>query len=110
MSLPRTFAALGEPTRLAVVDLLRRSPLRSSDIADALAISRPATSRHLRVLREAGLVREQAVDDDARGRIYQLRRDHFTALRGWLDQVEAFWSEQLAAFKAHAERNARRRR
>ena len=65
-------------------------------------------SRHLGVLRRAGLVEEESPDDDARARIYQLRRAPFSQLRGWLDQVEAFWADQLAAFKAHAERPRRR--
>lgn len=104
-----TLAALADPTRRAVIDLLRARPLRSSDLADALDTSRPAMSRHLGVLRRAGLVEEESPDDDARARVYQLRRAPFSQLRGWLDEVEAFWADQLAAFKAHAERPRRPR-
>jgi DNA-binding transcriptional ArsR family regulator len=104
--LDRTFAALADPTRRAVIALLRSKPLRSSEMADALSTSRPAMSRHLRVLREAGLVEEESPNDDARVRMYQLRREPFSDLRSWLDEVEAFWAGQLAAFKAHAERRA----
>jgi DNA-binding transcriptional ArsR family regulator len=100
----RTFTALADPSRRAVIDLLRKSPRRASDIARALSLSRPAMSRHLRVLRRSGLVEEEGVDHDARVRVYRLRREPFTDLRGWLDGVEAFWADQLAAFKAHAER------
>ena len=100
----RTLAALADPARRAVVDLLRREPLRSSDIARALRMSRPATSRHLRVLRQARLVTEHTLEDDARGRIYELAPEPFSRLRDWIEEVEAFWGEQLAAFKAHAER------
>lgn len=99
-----TFAALGEPNRLAMIHLLQDEPRRPADIAAALSMSRPATSRHLRVLRKSGLVEEKTLKDDARGRVYQLRREAFSDLHEWLENVEAFWSEQLLAFKAHAER------
>lgn len=108
-SLDRTFAALADPARLAVVGLLRRRPRRSGDIAARLSLTRPATSRHLGVLRRAGLVEEELLRHDARGRVYRLRRQPFSELRGWLDEVEAFWGAQLRAFKAHAERERRRR-
>jgi len=107
--LDRTFTALADPTRRAVVGLLRKRPLRSGEIARALATSRPAMSRHLRVLRRAGLVDEEAGDDDARARVYRLRQERFADLRRWLDEVEAFWSDQLRGFKVHAERKLGRR-
>lgn len=106
-ALDRTFAALAEPTRLAVVRLLGGGPRRSSELASELSTSRPAMSRHLRVLRRAGLVEEEALEVDARARVYHLRHEAFSALRGWLEEVEAFWGDQLAAFKAHAERRGR---
>ncbi len=104
-----TFAALGEPNRLAVILLLRDEPRRPADIATALSMSRPAISRHLRVLRKSGLVQEQTLEDDARGRVYQLRREAFSDLHEWLENVEAFWVDQLLAFKAHAERKDRKK-
>ena len=110
VDLDQTFAALADPTRRAVISLLREGPRRSSDMATALATSRPAMSRHLRVLRRAGLVEEESLEDDARVRMYQLCREPFSELRAWLDQVEAFWEDQLRAFKAHAERKQGRRR
>ncbi len=100
----RTFAALADPTRRAVVELLRRKPRRAGELADALSMSPPAMSRHLRVLRAEGLVEEARQDEDARVRIYRLRREPFGKLRHWLDGVEAFWDGQLHAFKEHAER------
>ena len=109
-NLDHTLAALSDPTRRAVVDLLRKRPLRSSDIAHRLSMSRPAMSRHLRVLRKTGLVEEGALEDDARVRMYRLNRRPFSELRHWLDQVEAFWSDQLDAFKAHAEQKHGKRR
>jgi DNA-binding transcriptional ArsR family regulator len=71
-------------------------------------MSRPALSRHLRVLRDSGLVDVEMLPDDARGRMYSLRADRFVAMQAWLDQIEAFWSEQLGAFKQHAEKRKRR--
>ena len=102
--------ALSDPTRREVVGLLGRRALRSGEIAAALDTSRPAMSRHLRVLRRAGLVEESLLDADARGRVYRLRPERFAELRGWLDEVEGFWTDQLAGFKAHAEARARKRR
>ena len=107
--LDQTFVALGDPARLAMIGLLRRKPLRSGDIASALDLTRPTASRHLGVLRRAGLVEEIGVEDDARARLYQLRPDRFGELREWLDEVEAFWTDQLRAFKAHAEKRGRKR-
>jgi DNA-binding transcriptional ArsR family regulator len=102
--LEQIFSALGDPARLAAVRLLRKKPLRSSEVATALSLSRPLTSRHLRVLRRAGLVEEKSEEDDARVRIYGLRPEAFAEVRSWLAEVEAFWGDQLHAFKAHAER------
>lgn len=107
--LDRTLLALAEPTRRSVIDLLRERPRRASEIADALDTTRPAMSRHLRVLRKAGLVSEEELPDDARARVYRLERAPFEELRGWVEEVEAFWGEQLSAFKAHAERGSRGR-
>jgi DNA-binding transcriptional ArsR family regulator len=73
-------------------------------------MSQPAMSRHLRVLRKAGLIEEDEEEDDARVRIYKLRRAPISALRSWVEDVEAFWDDQLQSFKAHAERVAKERR
>jgi DNA-binding transcriptional ArsR family regulator len=96
-------AALADPARRHVVDLLRQAPRRASELADDLGMSRPALSRHLRVLRVSGLVEAETLADDARGRVYRLRPDKFAALQAWLDQVQAFWSEQLGAFRQHVD-------
>jgi DNA-binding transcriptional ArsR family regulator len=103
-ALDQTLAALSDPTRRKVIDLLRQEPRRASELASALAMSRPAMSRHLRVLRTTGLVEEKELEDDARVRMYRLRPERFAGLREWLDEVEAFWEDQLLAFKEHAER------
>lgn len=109
LDLDATLGALSDPTRRRVVDLLRRGPRRAGELASTVDVSPPAMSRHLRVLRSTGLVEATLVDADARGRLYRLRPEPFAALRAWLDQVEAFWGEQLGAFKAHAERKGKRR-
>ena len=102
--LDQTLAALADPTRRRVVELLRERPRRAGELAAAFRVSAPAMSRHLRVLRRRGLVEEERVDEDARVRVYRLRRERFRQLQEWLGQVEAFWTDQLDAFKAHAER------
>jgi DNA-binding transcriptional ArsR family regulator len=99
-----TLSALADPTRRRVIDLLRKTPRRAGDLASLLAMSPPALSRHLRMLRAAGLVQEESQEDDARVRVYSLKPEPFVALRHWLDEVESFWGVQLGSFKAHAER------
>src|SRR5215468_11240816 len=105
----RTLTALADPARRAIIELLRERPLRPSEVADELDITRPAMSRHLRVLRTSGLIDEEMLEDDARSRLLQLRRKPFTQLRNWIDDIECFWKDQLQAFKAHAERPKRGR-
>lgn len=102
--LDHTLTALADPTRRGIVDLLRSSPRRAGELAESLEMSPPALSRHLRVLRKNGLVEEERRGDDARVRVYRLRQEPFSDLRRWLDDVEAFWSAKLDAFKRHAER------
>ena len=102
-----TLTALAEPTRRRIVELLRDRPHRAGELAAAFAVSAPAISRHLRVLRRSGLVTEHGVADDARLRVYELRREPFTELGAWLDQVQAFWTDQLGAFRNHVENLAR---
>jgi DNA-binding transcriptional ArsR family regulator len=101
-------AALAEPNRRAVVDLLRKGPRRAGELAEALALSPPALSRHLRVLRKSGLVVDDEPEHDARVRLYRLRPEGFALLQSWVESVSAMWHDQLAAFKAHAERGGKR--
>lgn len=109
-NLDDTLLALADPTRRRVVDLLRKKPRRAGDLAEALDMSPPALSRHLRVLRKSGLIEDSGVDHDARVSLYRLKREPFETLRDWLEEVEAFWTMELAAFKAHAERTRSKRR
>jgi len=108
--LDRTLAAPADPTRRAIVERLRKKPQRPSEVAEALSMSRPAMSRHLRVLRRAGLIAQETLEDDARARMIQLRTEPLSRLRTWVEDVEAMWGEQLESFKAHAERVHRGRR
>src|SRR5262245_49521913 len=109
--LDRTLAALADPTRRSIIDLLRQKPRRPGELADALSLNRPRMSQHLRVLRQSGLVEEdQRLDHDARIRVFRLRPEPLAAVRDWLDEVQEFWSAQLASFKMHAERGRSKRR
>ena len=91
-------AALSDPTRRAVFERLRKGPASVQQIADGLPVSRPAVSQHLKALREAGLVQ-----DEARGtaRIYSIHTPGLRDLRDWID---SFWDEALDNFKNYAER------
>jgi len=93
-------AALADPTRRAVFERLRHGPKGVGEIAANLPVSRPAVSQHLKVLKAAGLVA-----DEARGtaRIYRIHADGLRELRDWLD---SFWGEALAAYKTRAEAGA----
>jgi DNA-binding transcriptional ArsR family regulator len=101
----RQLDALGDPTRRAVLKLLRNGPMPVTDIAERFPISRPAISQHLRVLKDAGLVTDTAV---ATRRLYQINPDAFVSLRAYFDD---FWTAALEGFKERAEkRRAPRRR
>lgn len=111
VALDRTFAALADPARRRVIELLLDGPKPAGELAQAQGLSAPAMSRHLRVLRTRGLVVAERGDPvDSRLHIYRLRRGPFKRLRSWLDDVEDYWHDQLSAFKAHAERGGRGRR
>ena len=109
-ALDTTLEALADPARRNAIELLRKKPHRAGELAEALSLSAPSMSRHLRVLRKSGLVEEAGIDDDARVRLYRLRAEPFRALRDWLAEVEAFWNAELASFKVHAERTRKIRR
>jgi DNA-binding transcriptional ArsR family regulator len=102
----RTLAALADPNRRRTVELLARSPRPAGELARELGLTPPAMSRHLRALRESGLVEESHPTFDARVRIYALRPEPMVHLLRWLEESERLWTEQLAAFKAHIERDA----
>jgi len=105
-SLDRTLAALADPARRRVVELLRERPHKAGELAAAVCLSPSVMSRHLKVLRDSDLVEESSPVFDARVRIYSLRAGATTGLRSWLAAMEQGWAEQLAALKAHVERGA----
>jgi len=96
-----TLTALADPTRRGIVERLSRRPHRAGELAKAFAMSAPAISRHLRVLRSRGLIEDHRVERDARLRVFRLRREPFDDLATWLADVEKFWNEQLDSFRAH---------
>ena len=102
--LDRTLAALADPHRRRVVDLLRERPHRAGELAEAARISFPAMSRHLRTLRRSGLVDEDRDEFDSRVRIYRLRPEAMMDLKTWLAETDALWARQLAALKAHLQK------
>ena len=100
-NLDRTLAALADPHRRRVVDLLRDRPRRAGELAEAARISFPAMSRHLKTLRSSGLVEEDSAEFDSRVRIYRLRNEPMTALKAWLEATETMWTRQLVALRTH---------
>ncbi len=89
--------ALGDPTRRAVLELLRDGERSVRELTDHTDVSQPAVSQHLRVLRDAGLV---DVRPAGTRRLYRIRPDGFADVRAWVD---GFWDDALAAFVAHVE-------
>jgi DNA-binding transcriptional ArsR family regulator len=95
-----TFQALADPTRRAVLDLLRRGSQPAGQIASAFPVSRPAISKHLRLLRRAHLVREHR---EGRHRVYQLNPEPLRAVDSWIEQYRVFWTNSLNNLKAFVE-------
>jgi DNA-binding transcriptional ArsR family regulator len=94
------FHALADPTRRAVLDLLRLGSQPAGQIARAFRVSRPAISKHLRLLRRAHLVRERR---EGRNRVYQLNPEPLKAVDTWLQQYRVFWESSLTSLKAFVE-------
>jgi DNA-binding transcriptional ArsR family regulator len=95
-----TFSALADPTRRAVLDLLRQGSQPAGKIASAFPVSRPAISKHLRLLRRAHLVQERR---EGRHRLYQLNPEPLKAVDSWLNHYRIFWQTNLANLKAFVE-------
>ena len=93
--------ALGDPNRRAVLEILRDHPADVSELADALPIARPGVSRHLRVLREAGLV---TVRQEAQRRIYSVRAEALIEVDEWLGEYRALWQHRLDALHTEVAR------
>ncbi len=97
-------AALADPARRRAVEHLSAAPRRAGELADLLGLPAPAMSRHLKALKESGLVAETHPGFDARVRVYALNSGRLAELKDWLAQAERGWSEQLEAFRAHVEK------
>jgi len=104
-----TLAALADPQRRRVVDLLSERPRPAGELAQAVGISAPAMSRHLKTMRLSGLVEERHDGLDARVRVYSLRPEPMADLKKWIEQMEALWSQQLLSLKAHIEKRAKKK-
>jgi DNA-binding transcriptional ArsR family regulator len=96
------FAVLADPTRRSILGLLREGERPVGDLVDALGASQPLVSKHLRVLRDAGLVEARA---DAQRRLYRLRTEPLAALDEWLAPYRELWSRSLDALDKHLEEN-----
>ena len=99
-------AALADPTRQRIVELLTDSEQSAGEIAAEFRTSRPGVSRHLRVLREQGLVR---VRSDGRRRLYSLDPAPFAELDEWLARYRGFWTNRLDALETEIKRRGRKR-
>ena len=95
------FEALAEPNRRRILDVLRGGERPAGDLVDALAISQPGVSKHLKLLREAGLVSVRA---DGQRRLYRLEPSGLADLDAWLTPYRSFWADRLSRLDAHLER------
>ena len=101
-----TFAALADPVRRQILEILNASPLTAGQLADRFPISRPAVSRHLRVLREAGLV---SVAASGREREYRVEPRAMTEIESWLAQFRGVWGSRFYALETEFFRMRRER-
>jgi DNA-binding transcriptional ArsR family regulator len=99
-----TFDVLAEPTRRRILDLLRERPRLVGELVERLGLSQPGTSKHLRVLREAGLV---SVRKDAQRRWYELRAEPLAEVDAWLEPYRALWAGSLDALERHLDDKAK---
>ncbi|MEF7437783.1 metalloregulator ArsR/SmtB family transcription factor [Paenibacillus lautus] len=101
-----TLNALAEPNRLQMVELLREGPLTVNQIAERLQIRQPQTSKHLKILHEAGLVEVQA---EANRRIYKLRPEPLQEMDEWLDSFRSIWEKRLDQLEDYLEKLQKKR-
>lgn len=97
-----SFAALAEPTRRSILDLLRDGERPVGELVERLSLSQPLVSKHLRVLRDAGLV---DVRPDAQRRLYRLRPEPLAELDEWLAPYRRLWNRSLDNLERHLEEN-----
>ena len=96
-------AALAEPTRRRIVDVLRLRECTVSELVAVVGMSQPAVSKHLRVLREAGFVESRV---EAQQRVYRLRPEPLMELDEWLEPFRRFWSKHVDALERHLDKMA----
>jgi DNA-binding transcriptional ArsR family regulator len=96
------FAALADPTRVRILDLLSRRERSVGELVDQFELTQPAVSQHLRVLKEAGLVASRA---DAQRRVYRINAAPLRQLDRWLQRYRKFWSDELDSLERHLDRN-----
>lgn len=96
------YAALAEPHRRQILDLLRHRERSVTELVERLDLSQPGVSKHLRVLREAGLVSARA---EGKQRVYGLRAQPLAEVDAWLEPYRAYWSDRLDALERHLEEN-----
>jgi DNA-binding transcriptional ArsR family regulator len=99
------FNVLGEPKRRAILDVLRDGECAVGDLVDRLDVSQPAVSKHLRVLKDAGLVEART---DAQRRFYRIRSEPLEALDDWLEPYRRYWTTHLDQLESHLDRRRRK--
>jgi DNA-binding transcriptional ArsR family regulator len=99
---PTTFAALAQPTRREILDLLREGERSVGELVGRIQLSQPGVSKHLRVLRDAGLVRVRA---DAQRRLYGIRPEPLSEIDAWLEPYRHLWANRLDALEQHLDAN-----
>jgi DNA-binding transcriptional ArsR family regulator len=109
LRLDATFAALADASRREMIRALLHKPRRAGELAQFVSMSPQALSRHLRVLRRAGLVEEEGIESDARVRLYRVHSAAFEPVQHWMKHIEELWHRQLQSFKAYAENIQRTR-
>ncbi|MCP9953783.1 ArsR/SmtB family transcription factor [Actinomadura madurae] len=96
--MPSAFAVLAEPTRRRILDLLLERPRPVGELVEHLGLTQPGTSKHLRVLRDAGLVRAR---QDAQRRVYEVRLEPLAEVDAWLTPYRRAWEARLDALERH---------
>src|SRR5919108_524080 len=110
MAVAATFEVMAEPNRRLILDLLRQRERTVGDLVAAMAVSQPAVSKHLRILRGAGLVESRS---EAQRRFYRVRPQPLREMDAWLEPYRAMWTRSLDALERHLDeggKNARRSR
>lgn len=105
-SLMNAFAILAEPNRRMLLDTLIDGPKPVTQLVNAVGLSQPVVSKHLRVLRDAGFV---SVKPDGQRRLYSINAKPLAEVDAWLQPYRQFWSERLGALELHLDETARRR-